>query len=49
MKKIYLLIYLTFISVFAFSQWTVQTSNTTDNLRSVYFLNADTGYVVGSN
>ena len=49
MKKLFLLMCLSLSSVFAFSQWTSQTSGTTEYLQSVYFTDADTGYTVGSN
>ena len=49
MKKLFLLLCLSLSSVFAFSQWTSQTSGTTDYLLSVYFTDADTGYAVGDN
>ncbi len=48
MKKLFLLMCLSLSSVFAFSQWTSQTSGTTEYLQSVYFTDADTGYAVGT-
>ena len=47
MKRFFLLIYLSQISVFAFSQWTAISSGTNNYLYSVYFTDANTGYVVG--
>jgi photosystem II stability/assembly factor-like uncharacterized protein len=35
------------LSSYSFSQWINQISNTTTDLNSVYFLNKDTGFVVG--
>lgn len=37
------------ISALSFSQWTTLNSGTTNNLQSVYFTDANTGYVVGGN
>jgi photosystem II stability/assembly factor-like uncharacterized protein len=49
MKKIFLSLILPLISVFAYSQWITIPSGTQAQLRSVYFVNADTGYAVGTN
>ena len=48
MKKISFLIWLSFISILAFSQWTWQNPLPQGNsLSSVYFTDANTGYAVG--
>ena len=48
MKKIYLSICLTVISVFSFAQWTWQNPYPTGNkLSSVFFANSNTGYANG--
>jgi len=47
MRKLILLVSMFLISEIAFSQWTTLTSGTTNYLTSVYFTDANTGYVVG--
>ncbi len=48
MKKLYCIILLLQISVFAFSQWTWQNPLPDGNsMRSVYFTDSNTGYAVG--
>src|ERR1035438_5515126 len=48
MKKIILLFFLLFCSVFAFPQWTWQNPLPQGNwLTSVYFIDPNTGYAVG--
>jgi photosystem II stability/assembly factor-like uncharacterized protein len=47
MKRTFLMICFVLISVASFSQWIQQTSHTTKKLRSVCFINENTGLVVG--
>lgn len=47
MKKFYILFYLIFYSVIGYSQWTPQISGITEDLRSIYFVDATTGYAIG--
>ena len=48
MKKFYLLLTpFLFTTFFSYSQWTVLNSGVTNTLRSTYFFNNDTGFVVG--
>ncbi|HYV93063.1 MAG TPA: YCF48-related protein [Chitinophagales bacterium] len=47
MKKLYLLSMLLGCSTFAFAQWTSLTSGVLNSLRSVYFINEDTGWACG--
>lgn len=47
-KKIYLLLVILFIPSLLFSGWFQQQSNVTTNLRSVFFVNSNTGFAVGS-
>src|ERR1035437_2800366 len=50
MKKLILITCLLLVSVFAFSQWTWQNPLSQGNpLRSVHFLNANEGFMVGNN
>ena len=49
MKKLYISLSLMFVSLVAFSQWTIQESGTTNSLYSVFFVDANIGYTVGSN
>lgn len=47
MKKILILLFLTMISLFSYSQWNKLNSGTNWDLFSVHFLNKDTGFAVG--
>lgn len=47
MRKLILLVSMSLISAITFSQWTTLTSGTTNYLTSVYFTDANTGYVTG--
>ena len=47
MKKLYILIITIFTINIANAQWTALTSGTTNNLNSVFFTDANTGYAVG--
>ena len=47
MKKLYILLIALFVSNGATAQWVPLNSGTTKNLRSVFFTDANTGYVVG--
>lgn len=50
MKKVILFFLCIFASTFSFAQWTWQNPLPTGNdLRSVQFVNANTGYIVGDN
>ncbi len=48
MKKFIGLIIVSLLSIATYGQWNQQTSGTTNQLSEVYFLNQDTGYVVGT-
>src|ERR1051325_3893710 len=47
MKKLYTLLLLFCYSTIAFAQWTVLNPGVTNTLRAPFFLNSDTGFVVG--
>jgi photosystem II stability/assembly factor-like uncharacterized protein len=47
MKKLIILFYLLMLSILTFSQWIQQNSNTTKTLRSICFIDENTGFVVG--
>jgi photosystem II stability/assembly factor-like uncharacterized protein len=49
MKKLYMLIWLSMVSGYAFAQWVSCPSNTIEPLNSVYLVDANTGFAVGGN
>src|SRR5512135_1053686 len=48
MKIFYTLIVALFVGNGAMAQWVPQTSNTMNNLNSIYFTDVNTGYAVGT-
>ena len=49
MKKGFILFCFSLISFFAYPQWVVESSGTTNALFSTYFVDPNTGYIVGDN
>ena len=49
LQKLFLILIIFSNIIFTNAQWIEQNSGTTNSLSDVYFINADTGYVVGAN